>query len=96
MRLGIYCGSFNPVHVGHIRIAKECIRQKLVDKVMIIATGSYWDKKDLMPLKMRLDMLRLVSNKNIIIDDKYNDIPYTYQIFRQLTEAYGKPPDRDL
>ena len=91
MRLGIYCGSFNPVHVGHIRIAKECIRQKLVDKVMIIATGSYWDKKDLMPLKMRLDMLRLVSNKNIIIDDKYNDIPYTYQIFRKLKE--DRPDD---
>ena len=83
-RIGIYCGSFSPVHKGHIRIAKQCLKQKLVDKVMIIATGSYWNKNDLLPLKDRLNMLELVKDKGIIIDKKHNEYPYTYQIFREL------------
>ncbi|MBR3005544.1 MAG: hypothetical protein IKH68_02710, partial [Erysipelotrichaceae bacterium] len=32
-KIGIYCGSFNPVHNGHIAIAKACIEEGLVDKV---------------------------------------------------------------
>ncbi|MBR3266430.1 MAG: nicotinate (nicotinamide) nucleotide adenylyltransferase [Erysipelotrichaceae bacterium] len=88
MRLGIYCGSFNPIHKGHIRIAEECVKQGYVDKVMIIATGSYWNKNDLMPLNDRLNMLRLVAGEDIIIDDRYNEMPYTYQIFEKLNEDY--------
>lgn len=87
-RIGIYCGSFNPVHLGHIAIAKRCISKGLVDKVMIIATGAYWNKKDLICLSDRINMLKLIKDENIIIDEKYNNLPYTYMIFDKLGKDY--------
>ena len=84
MRIGIYCGSFSPVHKGHIQIGEACLKQGLVDKLMIIATGDYWHKHDLLPLEDRLQMLEMVKKENMIIDHKYNHYPYTCQIFEQL------------
>ena len=92
-RVGIYCGSFNPVHKGHIRIAQGCIKQGFVDEVWIIATGAYWEKQDLLPLSQRIDMLKLAAGENIIIDETYNDLPYTYQIFERLEKEY---PDMEF
>ena len=93
MRIGVYCGSFNPPHKGHIEIADTCLKQNYVDKVLIIATGNYWHKQNLMPVQNRIEMLRNFESENIIIDDKHNDIPYTYLIFRELREEY---PDDEL
>ncbi len=92
-RVGIYCGSFNPVHKGHMKIARRCISQGLVDEVWIIATGEYWEKKDLLPFKDRIAMLKLVAGKGILIDETYNEFPYTYQIFRKLREEH---PDHEF
>ncbi|MBO5527390.1 MAG: nicotinate (nicotinamide) nucleotide adenylyltransferase [Erysipelotrichaceae bacterium] len=92
-RVGIYVGSFNPVHNGHIAIARACIKEGFVDKVRIIATGDYWDKKNMYPLKERIAMLKLAAKKGIVIDETYNEYPYTYQIFRQLTKDY---PDKQF
>ena len=87
-RVGIYCGSFSPVHKGHIAIAGACIDQDLVDEVRIIATGSYWQKNDLYPLKDRLAMLKMAAKEGIVIDETYNELPYTYMIFERLKEEY--------
>ena len=90
MRIGVYCGSFSPVHKGHINIVKKCLKQKLVDKVIIIATGSYWHKEELIDLNDRLNMLDFFACDNIVIDRKHNEIPYTYEIFRKLKIEYPK------
>ncbi|MBQ2582586.1 MAG: DUF2804 family protein [Erysipelotrichaceae bacterium] len=87
-KIGVYVGSFNPVHRGHIRIARECLKQKLVDEVLIIATGAYWQKNDLLPLEERIGMLELVKEPGMVVDRRYNDYPYTYQIFKQLEKDY--------
>ena len=93
MRIGIYCGSFNPVHKGHIKIAKACLSQKAVDRVLIIPTGNYWDKQNLMPVANRIEMLKIYENDQIKIDTVHNDIQYTYELFRTLQE---ENPDDQL
>ena len=45
MRLGVYVGSFNPVHKGHIKIINYLLNNVL-DKVLVIPTGNYWDKNN--------------------------------------------------
>ena len=36
MKIGIYGGSFNPVHLGHIGIAKRAIADLALDKLIVI------------------------------------------------------------
>ena len=88
MRIGVYVGSFSPVHKGHIAIAREILAQDLVDEVLIIPTGAYWDKNDLLPFKERTAMLKLYEKDGIRIGEEYGHYPYTHEIFKKLTEDY--------
>ncbi|MBR6690485.1 MAG: nicotinate-nicotinamide nucleotide adenylyltransferase [Bacilli bacterium] len=83
MKIGIYVGSFNPPHKGHIKIVNHLI-SKYLDKVIIIPTGNYWDKLDLVNIDHRINMLKFYENEKIIIDTKNNRIEYTYQILNNL------------
>ncbi len=85
MKIGVYVGSFNPVHKGHIKIVNHLIENKYVDKVLIIPTGNYWNKSDLISINDRINMLKMYQNKNIIIDQKHNNYTYTSLIFDDLS-----------
>lgn len=87
MRIGVYVGSFNPVHTGHIKIVKHLIDNDYLDRVMIIPTGNYWDKQDLVDIKDRINMLKLYENNSIIINTSLNHLQYTYEIFEELSKS---------
>ena len=38
-RIGIYGGSFNPPHIGHIQAAQQAIRTLKLDKLLLIPAG---------------------------------------------------------
>lgn len=40
MKLGVYGGTFNPIHLGHIHILKEFITRLNLDRVLLIPTGT--------------------------------------------------------
>lgn len=88
MRLGVYIGSFNPVHNGHIKLVNYLLDNNYVDKVLIVATQSYWDKNNLVDINLRIEMLKFFQNENIIIDETHNDYPYTYELMRGLSKEY--------
>ena len=90
MKIGVYVGSFNPVHIGHIKIVKHLINNNYLDKVIIIPTESYWDKTNLVDIKHRINMLKFYENKYIHIDNKLNNYKYTYQILDELKKEYKK------
>jgi len=45
MKLGIYGGTFNPVHYGHLRTAQEVLEKLSLDKVIFIPAGKTPFKK---------------------------------------------------
>lgn len=89
MKIGIYVGSFNPPHKGHITIVNHLVNNYL-DKIIIIPTGNYWNKNDLIEIKDRINMLKYYENEKIIIDEENNNIEYTYQILNILAKKHKK------
>lgn len=86
MRVGIYVGSFDPVHKGHKMVVDYLLNNDYVDKVLVIPTGAYWDKTGIIPVNYRIDMWNYYKSDNIIIDNRYNDLEYTYMILDRLKE----------
>ncbi len=61
MRIGLFGGTFNPIHNGHLSIASEVLEKLALDKVIFIPAGDPPHKKneDLVPAVHRLEMVRL-------------------------------------
>ena len=89
MKIGFYVGSFNPVHSGHIKIVRQALENYL-DLVIIVPTGCYWSKRNLISLKHRIAMLKFYQNEKILIDTTHNQLPYTYMILRELKKKYPR------
>ncbi|MBR4110161.1 MAG: nicotinate-nicotinamide nucleotide adenylyltransferase [Clostridia bacterium] len=88
MRLGVYVGSFDPVHKGHIGVAKYLLDNNIIDKILLIPTESYWDKNDLVDIEHRYRMLKIYENEKIIVSMKYSNFRSTYQILDELTTDF--------
>lgn len=96
MYVGLYFGSFNPVHNGHIQIAKEVLRQAPFDEVWFVVSPQNPLKSAdvLAPDEHRLSMLKLAigsTNLPIKVSDVEMSLPvpsYTYRTLEVLAERY--------
>lgn len=61
MRLGIFGGSFDPVHYGHLLLAECCREQCRLDQVWFVpaAIPPHKQQHPLTPAKQRIEMLEL-------------------------------------
>lgn len=39
MRIGLYGGTFDPIHNGHLRVIVELLTRKVIDKIILIPAG---------------------------------------------------------
>ncbi len=88
MKIGVFVGSFNPVHKLHIKMANILVNNNYVDKLLIIPTNNYWNKTNLIDVKYRIEMLKKYETDKIVIDEEHNNFEYTYQIIESLKEKY--------
>jgi nicotinate-nucleotide adenylyltransferase len=66
MRVGLFGGSFNPIHLGHLRAAEEVREALQLDLVYFIPAASPPHKPagELAPAEHRLAMVRLATKGN--------------------------------
>lgn len=59
-RVGIFGGSFNPVHLGHLRLAEAALSELGLDKVIFVPSyrTPLKNPKELLPAPLRLGCLR--------------------------------------
>ena len=60
MRIGVFGGSFNPVHNGHLRLASHAASELNLNKVVFIPSHltPLKDEKGLLPAPLRVRLLR--------------------------------------
>ena len=61
MRIGIFGGTFDPVHLGHLLLAECCREQVPLDAVWFLpaAVPPHKQQRELTPAKERIEMLEL-------------------------------------
>lgn len=92
---GIFGGSFNPVHCGHIHLAEEVVRQQLADEVWLMVSPQNPLKKQasLADEQLRLQWTRraLEGIEGLEASDFEFHLPrpsYTWNTLQALRAAY--------
>ena len=96
-RIGIYGGSFNPPHVGHVRAAKAAIEALSLDKLLWMpALQSPGKSVPEVSARHRLQMVRLCLEENMEVSDleiSRGGVSYTVDTLTQLRQTY---PEAEL
>jgi len=99
-KTGIYGGSFDPVHLGHIKVAESAMQALSLDRVIFIPSGTPPHKmnKTLASAKDRFNMVKKAIegyDSFFVSDIEINrEKPcYSYETFGELKEMY---PDDEL
>jgi nicotinate-nucleotide adenylyltransferase len=97
-RIGLLGGTFDPIHNGHIAIAKTAIQQLKLDKLLLIPAGNPWQKSEFTDSKHRLEMVKKAGKdleKVEVSDLEVNKTGPTYT-FETLQELHKKFPNSEF
>ena len=97
MRIGIYGGSFNPIHRGHVSLARDICQAGLVDQIWLMVSPlnplKQDQQSDLLHHSLRFQMaeLALAEEPQLFASDFEMQLPlpsYTINTLHSLREAY--------
>jgi len=95
MKIGLFFGSFNPIHNGHLAIAESIAQQKLFDQIWLVVSPNnpLKEKNDLLPENKRLEMIKLAIQNfpNLYACDVEFSLPkpsYTINTLHFLENQY--------
>ena len=93
--IGIFGGSFNPIHLGHTGLAQWIVQQGYADEVwlMVSPQNPLKQQKDLLPEEQRLALAKIAVRHipHVKASDFEFHLPrpsYTWQTFQALKTAY--------
>ncbi|MHB8881172.1 MAG: nicotinate-nucleotide adenylyltransferase [Thermodesulfovibrionales bacterium] len=95
MKIGIFGGTFNPVHFGHLRSAEEAREKLSLDKVLFIPSGNPPLKtEDLAEARHRLRMTQLAVQGNpafevLDLECSRPERSYTVDTLISLQQSYA-------
>ena len=101
MRIGIFGGTFNPIHLGHLRAAEEIRERFDLERVIFIAAAvpPHKEVESGIPGEHRMEMVRVAISGNPYfspsdIELKRPGKSYSIGTIQFLKERYG--PDSDI
>ncbi|MFD2532243.1 nicotinate (nicotinamide) nucleotide adenylyltransferase [Gracilimonas halophila] len=94
-RVGLFGGTFDPVHNGHISIAQSFIDSSIIDELWVLLTPfpPHKQEKSTTSYQTRLDMLEVAFSgmEKVKINTVENSLPkpsYSIQTIRHLKKEY--------
>jgi len=95
MKIGLFFGSFNPIHIGHLTIANLLVEMTELDKVWFVVSphNPFKKRSNLLHEFDRIDMVRLAiaDNPNFDVTDVEFHMPrpsYTIDTLAYLSDKY--------
>ena len=95
MKLGIYGGSFDPIHLGHLLVAQAAIEELDLDRLYFIPAAQSPFKPDNQPapaaIRLQLLRLSLAGKTNCEIDDQEiqrGGVSYTIDTLRGYAKKF--------
>ena len=96
MKIGIFGGSFDPIHLGHTRIINEAIIALQLDKMLIVPTKhNPWKEDSVANNQQRIEMIQIALKDNskcevctLEIDRQDNEKNYTIDTIKELKKIY--------
>src|SRR5262245_16024054 len=99
MRLGIFGGSFDPVHTGHLILAEQCREQARLDRVLFVPAARPPHKtRELTPFHHRAEMrtLAIAGNPAFVVDELEKDRPGPSFTADTLEQLHQREPEAEL
>jgi nicotinate-nucleotide adenylyltransferase len=97
MKLGIFGGSFDPVHLGHLLVAQAAVEELGLDRLFFIpaAQSPFKPASQPAPAPARLQLLRLAlaGKTNCEIDDqeiRRGGVSYTIETVRDYAKRFPR------
>lgn len=95
MNIGLFGGSFNPIHNGHVRLAKSLLQEAALDEVWFLVSPQNPFKQDqqLLDDDKRLQLVRLALKEEpqLMASDFEFHLPkpsYTWNTLQALEQEY--------
>jgi nicotinate-nucleotide adenylyltransferase len=96
-KVGIFGGTFDPVHLGHLIMAEQCREQAQLDQIWFIpaARPPHKQERSLTPFAQRVEMLALAiaGMPAFRVDELEKNRPGPSYTAETLQELHGRYPD---
>ena len=96
VRIGVFGGTFDPIHMGHLIVAEDARAALELDKVLFIPAGQPWFKsyRQITEAHHRLAMVQLAVKDNSLFDVSDIEVErsgpsYTVDTLQELHELYS-------
>lgn len=100
IKTGIYGGSFDPLHNGHISLARQALQKIGLDEVWLIVSPHNPLKKqeNLTDDHLRLEMARLAlaDEPQLVVSDYEFHLPRPSYMWNTLEQIQQDEPEREL
>ena len=90
-RIGVFGGSFDPVHMGHLTIAQDAVEQLELDRLIFVpaAVPPHKQEKVLTEGRHRFEMLQLATESNLSFEVsdmelQRGGVSYTFDTMQQI------------
>lgn len=100
MKIGLFFGSFNPIHIGHLVIADSIVQNTELDEVCFIVSpqNPFKQKKSLLHEFDRYDLVdkAIKGNESLSVSDIEFGLPKPSYTIDTLIHLHEKYPNREF
>jgi nicotinate-nucleotide adenylyltransferase len=100
MKIGLYFGTFNPIHIGHLTLANHLAEHSDLDKIWFIVTphSPFKKKSSLLDNRQRFEMVYRATEdyEKLEPSDIEFDLPQPSYTINTLTHLQEKYPNHEF